>query len=282
MRPAQSSYFLPRHPTEVDRLDVQHFAIRMQLKGNFLAPIQSPARILDVGCGSGQWAFELATDFPEATVIGLDLEPSKKDSPANYRFVRGNVLHGLPFEDGTFDFVHQRLLIAGIPVRNWPAVVAELVRVTRPRGWIELMEAESIVKPEGPATRAVYEVLRPLGRQAGLDSLGYVHDHLERYLVRAGAEATRSRIVEMPIGEWGGEVGAWMLWDYRALFTRLVDVIALGTEGDVDASSKMIATMLSEIEEVHGSISFRAAYGRRPASRRGGRTSATRWTPWRA
>ena len=231
----------------------------------------------------GKWAFELAAEFPDSAVVGLDLEPSKPDAPANYRFVRGNVLQGLPFETGSFDFVHQRLLIAGIPLRKWQEVVADLVRVARPGGWIELMEAESIVKPEGPATKAVYDALRPLGRQAGLDSLGHVHNHLEHYLVQAGAEATHSQVVPMPIGQWAGEVGSWMLWDYRALFTRLIDVIAGMTGGDNAVASDMVAAMLEEIEELHGAISFKVAIGRRPAVVPDtSRKRPTEWTPWRA
>lgn len=91
------NYVLPRHPTEVDRLDVQHYAMREALAANYLAPIERPERILDVGWGTGQWAYELCQQFPEAIVVGLDLEPSKPERPANYRFIKADLLKGLPF-----------------------------------------------------------------------------------------------------------------------------------------------------------------------------------------
>jgi len=71
------AYIVPPHPTEVDRLDVQHYALRGALGRNYVAPLEQPARILDVGTGTGQWAFDLCAEFADALVVGLDLEPSK-------------------------------------------------------------------------------------------------------------------------------------------------------------------------------------------------------------
>src|SRR5215471_1286524 len=77
---------LPRHRTEIDRLDVQHYALREAVRGNHLAPVHAPATVLDVGAGTGQWAYDLCAEFPDAEVIGLDLVPSKSDRrPGNYR-----------------------------------------------------------------------------------------------------------------------------------------------------------------------------------------------------
>jgi hypothetical protein len=61
-------YLLPRHPSEIDRLDLQHYAIRLALGANHQAPVEAPARILDVGAGSGQWGFDMTEEFPEALV----------------------------------------------------------------------------------------------------------------------------------------------------------------------------------------------------------------------
>ena len=33
------AYLFPRHPSEVDRLDVQHYALREALGANYLAPV---------------------------------------------------------------------------------------------------------------------------------------------------------------------------------------------------------------------------------------------------
>ncbi|HEY7199481.1 MAG TPA: class I SAM-dependent methyltransferase, partial [Candidatus Dormibacteraeota bacterium] len=143
----ETSYILPRHPSEIDRLDVQHYSLLEALGVNYLAPIEGPRRVLDVGSGTGQWCFDLAAEHPLALVVGYDLETGKA-GPGNYRFVRGNVLQGLPFAAGVFDFVHQRLMAtSAIPRAAWAAVVAELVRVAGPGAWVELVEVPVQVSP---------------------------------------------------------------------------------------------------------------------------------------
>src|SRR2546423_928114 len=150
---------LPRHESEIDRLDVQHYALRGALGGNYLAPVGRPAAILDVGSGTGQWAYDLCAEFPEAAVFGLDLVPGKtRARPANYRFVRANALQGLPFAGGSFDFVHQRLLVTAVPVPMWPVEVAGLLRVTRRGGGVELVEGGDQIDPKGPATGRLFEL----------------------------------------------------------------------------------------------------------------------------
>jgi len=263
-RPIDDAYVLPRDPGQVERLDVQHVAIREAMKGNHLAPIIGPGRILDVGCGTGQWAYEICAEFPDSMVVGLDLTPSKPSPPPNYRYVEGNLLQGLPFAGGQFDFVHQRLLISGIPLRDWPGEVAELVRVTRRGGWIELFEAFPGVSPEGPATRRLWDVFRQLGRAVGHDTFGHVFRSLDRYLAEAGAVGLVSHTVVLPIGEWGGRVGAWMARDVRSLFGGLVEVFQ--TAGLTETECReLIDAMFGEFEELHASIRNRVVVGCRPA-----------------
>ena len=54
-------YVLPRDLEEMNRLDFQHYVLRQAFKGNFLAPVERPLAILDVGTGTGRWALEVAT-----------------------------------------------------------------------------------------------------------------------------------------------------------------------------------------------------------------------------
>ena len=85
-------YMLPKDLGEVNRLDFQHYALRATLRSNHLVPLENPTFILDVGCGTGQWCYEMCMELPSAQVIGFDLEAGKPVSLPNYRFVAGNVL----------------------------------------------------------------------------------------------------------------------------------------------------------------------------------------------
>lgn len=159
-------YPLPKDMGEINRLDFQHYLLRTGIGGNFIAPVQHPTAILDVGAGSGRWAMEIASLFLSARVIGTDLVPPAVDEaailghgldyrPLNYAFVPGNVLEGLPLPDASFDFVHQRLLITAVPKTRWPHVIWELVRVTRPGGWVELAEC-GVLEQGGPGSMGLW------------------------------------------------------------------------------------------------------------------------------
>ena len=65
--------------------------------------------------------------YPRTQVIGFDLEdtPHTLSTPLNYQFQRGNLLNGLPFAAQQFQYVHQRLLVAAIPLDKWPWVIGE-------------------------------------------------------------------------------------------------------------------------------------------------------------
>jgi SAM-dependent methyltransferase len=255
---------LPRHPAEIDRLDVQHYALRAALQGNYVAPIASPARILDVGSGTGQWAFDLCEEFPDALVVGLDVDPGKPERPDNYRFVRANVLNGLPVADGSFDFVHQRLLQAAIPLPSWPDAVGQLLRVTRPGGFVELMEIGDRTEPAGPAITHMWSLCSRLASGYGLDWTRAVPDALEGFLRAAGAVDVRCDHVAVPIGAWGGQVGAMMAVDLEALFSRLCPAFEARLGVPAAESAELTAAVIQECETYRSNAICTFAVGRRP------------------
>ncbi len=209
-------YLLPKDMGETNRLDFQHYMLRFALKGNYAAPIQNPRDILDVGCGTGRWAMELAQEFPRANVIGVDVAPPPAEDgaastpgadarPTNYVFVQGNVLERLPFADNSFDFVHQRLLTLAVPGRRWPSVVQELLRVTRPGGWVELIEGGDNFSGS-QAMEAITNWGQQLLQRRGIDSS--MAAQIGPLLTAAGAVDVTARIVQLPLGKHGGRLGA--------------------------------------------------------------------------
>ena len=261
-------YIFPHHaaePTEIDRLDVQHYALRGHLGANYLAPLKQPARILDVGCGTGLWAYELCAEFHDAQVVGLDLMPSKRPWPATYRFVRANLLTGLPFADERFDFVHQSLLAWAVPVKSWQVVVQDLVRVVRPGGWVELVESTTEFEPAGAAMKRLCELLDRLSRTRGLDSTGIVFRSIDSYLTRAGMAQVERRTVRLSVGEWGGRAGSLLATDGRAAFTRLAPVFEAQFGIPERECLELVTAAQLEWEELHTTSSVAVAFGRKPS-----------------
>jgi SAM-dependent methyltransferase len=258
-------YLLPHQPSEIDRLDVQHYALLATLGRNFLAPVEDPARILDVGAGTGQWGFEVCRQFPRALVVGIDLEPGKPKRPANYRIVRANVLRPLPFRSGKFDFVHQRFMaISAIPRTAWPLVLAELVRMTAPGGWIELAEAVNEVVPAGPATGRLFELVRRVSRTIGIDSDSVLVRAQGDHLRRVGLTDVEQRDVEVPVGEWGGRAGSLLASNLRALHLRLAGAYEQREGVTRSELHGLLQGMQEECERHHSLATIVFAFGRRP------------------
>ncbi|CAG8547262.1 11671_t:CDS:2 [Diversispora eburnea] len=136
-----AKYFFPNDIGEIDRLQGEHYLLQHIWKGDFSSPVQKTLRkpgatVLDVGCGPGSWVIDMARAFPSAIFIGLDISPifpSEQKKLPNASFLQSNLLNGLPFPEGTFDFIHQRFLNTALEESQWKdEVILELIRKTKP------------------------------------------------------------------------------------------------------------------------------------------------------
>lgn len=260
---------LPKDEQEVNRLDFEHHLLRYTMRGNYAAPVQQPTSILDVGCGTGRWAVEMAALFPAANVIGLDVVspasrvPGASDRPAeNYLFVSGNVLDGMPFSDASFDFVHMRLLFTAIPSAHWPAVVRELVRVTRPGGWIELVEG-GLTQNGGPALDAINSWISQIAARRGIDlTLGAA---IAAALQRAGLANVVFRDMYLPVGRYGGRTGQMTAADTFALLEGLRPIVTAQSIASPQTYDRALATARVELDQPGRQCvrPFYVAYGSR-------------------
>jgi ubiquinone/menaquinone biosynthesis C-methylase UbiE len=131
------------------------------LAGDLLATLTGARRLLDAGCGPGQFTILAAERLPRTEVDGIDLAPAmiaiaKKRAAASpaasrLRFQVADVAH-LPFADGTFDAV----MTTG-SIKHWPDAVTglrELHRVLAPGGWAFVAEINREAPPSAVAAQA--------------------------------------------------------------------------------------------------------------------------------
>lgn len=220
MRTVGLPYALPRDMEEINRLDFQHYMLRFALRGLYAAPLQQPASILDVGTGTGRWAMDIAQLFPRANVCGVDVNPPPADEqaltgvdvrPANYTFVPGNVLEGLPFNDGQFDFAHMRLLFTAIPGDRWPLAIRELARVTRPGGWVESVETTGLHNG-GPHVDQMMSWIAQMSARRHVDLMN--GSRVAEFAEMAGLRNVAASVVNVPTGVWGNRLGNMVATDF--------------------------------------------------------------------
>ena len=161
-------------------------------------PGRSIIHALDLACGTGDIAFELAQRG--ARVTGLDLThrmlqlaQAKRPVPG-VRFVTGDMM-ALPFADASFD-----LVTTGYGIRNVPRIqpaLAEIRRVLRPGGTLLSLDFD---KPANPLVRAVYlGYLTIVGSTLGYvlhrdpDTYRYIPESIRRYPGAAGVAAMLQR-----------------------------------------------------------------------------------------
>jgi hypothetical protein len=181
--------------------------------------------------------------------------------------VRGDVLGGLPFADDRFDFVHQRFLVSGLPLASWSDVVRDLARVTRPGGWVELVEVPWRWERAGPASQRIMELARVLLVSLELDTTDVVYRSLDGYLREAGLTSVARHEVTKPIGRWGGAVGSLMVTNIRAGVTRVCEVLQARGMLSADELRQLIQEALLEWENGEMAYPVAVAFGQKPPPR---------------
>jgi SAM-dependent methyltransferase len=106
-----------------------------QLLDQVLAELPAGARVLDVGCGTGEQIHAYrAAGFDAA---GIEPAPAMRERAQRLN-PQATILDGtlldIPFPDGSFDFVLALEVVRYLDRSDWPAGFREMLRVLRPGG----------------------------------------------------------------------------------------------------------------------------------------------------
>src|SRR5258708_2652286 len=135
-------------------------------------------RILDVGCGTGDWLIEAAKTYPEiAQLIGVDVsakmlqyarvQAEEQQVSNRVEFVAMDALRMLEFPNDFFHVVNQRFGMSYLRTWDWPKLLQEHQRVCKPGGVIRVTECKIGLDSNSPALTRIFEFILDAFYQAG-------------------------------------------------------------------------------------------------------------------
>ncbi|KAG1138979.1 hypothetical protein G6F37_008374 [Rhizopus arrhizus] len=269
-------YLYPSNEAEANRQTGQHYLFKHLFQGNFFAPVdailnQPGSKTLDVGCGSqASWLTDMAMDFPHCEFHGFDIAELSFDEierlhlPKNLILKRADLFDGFDYEANTFDFVHQRVMYNVYPQDKIPWMFQEILRITKPNGWIEFVEPDIKPKRAGPLFMTFIDAVHQLFKSR----LGkYMQGrHLVNLMVEAGFRDVKSDYGSLPCC-WGGYIGKLMYENLLVIFRHLGPSIysSVGLEGDFDERryEALLDKAFDECVEYQTFINFRWTIGRK-------------------
>jgi ubiquinone/menaquinone biosynthesis C-methylase UbiE len=138
---------------EMARLIVQDRLITQAMGGLFPEPVEITQvhHLLDIACGPGGWLLEVVKHYPHIQGVGIDISQlmidyatslvqTQRISNAQFRVM--DATQSLQFPDQAFDLVNGRILTGFLSTTQWPHLLQECWRITRPGGSIRLTEPE--------------------------------------------------------------------------------------------------------------------------------------------
>jgi SAM-dependent methyltransferase len=158
----------------------------------FLKP---ESTVLDIGCGPGVIAIDVAREVGEGHVTGLDLIPDRVESAIaraaeegvhNVEFLQGDAL-ALPLEDDSFDLVYSTFALEHIADRV--TALREMKRVAKPNGLVICVALDistAVFYPPCPSMEAIYRGWARLPETPNPDT---VDPGLGRRMYSLGVEA---------------------------------------------------------------------------------------------
>ena len=266
-------YIIPKDAAEGDRLDLQHHLLKLVAKGNYRAPLRQMRAILDVGCGTGIWAREMAHEFRDARVIGIDFDRTPMEAslarlsptgqfPTTFQFLEADALQRFPFEAGKFDFTHARFIAGFVPAERWVAVVTEMLRVTRKGGYVELVEPVSNPQSPSPAFTTLMDAVAQLGKARNLEQRP--GDKLVDYLHQAEAQRVQQRRFVIGTGREAQRQQRLFAVDMLAFVKQMEPILVRTQVLPQEDYTRLLKAAESEVPRLGITLPVVFAFGRKP------------------
>ncbi|KAI8370028.1 hypothetical protein EDC96DRAFT_502793 [Choanephora cucurbitarum] len=262
--------------TTNDRWRIKHELTTLAIDGLFSLPdIVSPftleRHVLQIGCGDAAWAIDVALTYSRWMIVGLDdriphqgtqieeeddyefpilsttataMITRKSMIPKNFKLIHcSSLLQGLRhLPDNTFDLIESRFLILTYTFEEYQQLMTECIRICKPNGHIELMEADLRIYHQRLFTCSVTQGLN--NEVIQLYESKKLDPRLARRLIDLVVDPSlhltvKARYVSLPIGVWGGRLGVLFRDDVHHLMESVQQEIGQ-TEDELEHKLEMM------------------------------------------
>ena len=176
-----STYFVQdrSNQDEMTRLHLQDQMITAMMGG--ILPEQSDStifqRVLDVGCGTGDWLIKAAKTYPNMSLlVGVDVsgkmlhyaraQAEEQQVSDRVEFAVMDALRMLEFPDEFFDLVNERFGVSYLRTWDWDKFLTECIRISRPGGVIRFTEG-ALIESTSPALNQLYSFFQQAFHHTG-------------------------------------------------------------------------------------------------------------------
>ena len=237
--------------------DTQHQIYYITLgKKLSAAPLDPQIKsVLDLGCGTGIWAIDVANQFPSVKVVAMDLTPPNVPAPSNVTFVQADIEP--PWQLGLFDYIHCRMLMSA--VGDWPGFLQKCWDHLEPGAWLELNEVCApyrAVNPQFDASSSAFLRFGAANDQAwNLAGRDFFAGPKQTQRLRdIGFQEIDEVDYRLPIGSWGitdreRRIGGLVLEACKKYVSSSAQLLAQIPDLDERESKQLIQEAVRDVEE---------------------------------
>ncbi|KAF9276903.1 hypothetical protein BKA57DRAFT_211269 [Linnemannia elongata] len=257
-------WVIPVTPDDLDHPDSPFYMDRITFELDLMAPVGKPFRkVIDINCSSGEWAMDMAIKHPRTIVYALDpmLDVARLPQriPDNCKFK----LRDVKDQEGEFDLVHQRLGAFRTQFMEWTPHFAELGRLTRPGGWIQLAESNGMVVRAGVESLKVNRWVETAALSSGLNPMQMV-EALMPTILGAGLINVECYEYGIPMGEWAGRRGNIAMRAYLSMVESLREEIIEINRLEEGIFEKTIGLMVMECAAENAELIMKVICAQKP------------------
>jgi ubiquinone/menaquinone biosynthesis C-methylase UbiE len=260
-------YLFPVDEAEMDRNDRLFHMLKQAFADKiFFSPVEisleQGCKVLDIGCGKGNWVMEMAAKYPESKFVGVDLYPfATTTEMPNCNFEIVNVTSGIPFSDNTFDYIVIQSMETSFTKGQWADLLRECYRILQPGGYIELKAFEGNLHRASPVSKAFIDRISFACGIREIDSR--IAGKFTRYLQMVGYSCIESSFHSMPI-YWGGQIGQ----SFGDILTEAYDILEPSMSMPMNISKEEYLALTKEIArdcgEYKSFYNYFISYGMKP------------------